>query len=92
MLLYTVYAIYNSLRDKIYVGFTHNLEQRLLRHNNQLPNKSSSFTAKQNGRWELVYTENFDTKREAQIREKALKSFRGREFVRKIVAEKYFRP
>ncbi|WP_084328472.1 GIY-YIG nuclease family protein [Indibacter alkaliphilus] len=31
--MFTVYALYSPAFDKIYVGFTSNLEQRLLSHN-----------------------------------------------------------
>ncbi len=31
--MYTVYALYSAAHQKIYVGYTSNLEQRLLSHN-----------------------------------------------------------
>lgn len=37
----------------------------------------------------IAYTEEFPTKAEALIREKQLKSSNGRQFIRKIIAEKF---
>ncbi|MEK7622106.1 MAG: GIY-YIG nuclease family protein [Patescibacteria group bacterium] len=82
---YTVYVIKNDERGKIYIGHTGDLSSRLKRHNGQLPSKSSSFTSKNSGEWRLIYKENFATRPEATRREKELKSFRGREFLKNIL-------
>ncbi len=80
--MYYSYVIYNKERDKIYTGHTNNLEERMLRHNKILKNKKSSFTSKQSGNWNLVHKEEFETKEEAMKREKELKSYQGRKFIR----------
>ncbi|HEY5823049.1 MAG TPA: GIY-YIG nuclease family protein [Cyclobacteriaceae bacterium] len=54
------------------------MDQRLLSHN-QLSKKG--FTVKYRP-WVLFYTESYETKTEAIRREKQLKSFKGREFLR----------
>jgi predicted GIY-YIG superfamily endonuclease len=60
------------------------LEERLKRHNGFLPTKIKSFTFKnrQHGLWEVFYQEEFLTRQEAMAREKELKSFQGRLFLR----------
>ena len=78
---YTVYVITNE-NNKIYIGQTNDLEKRLLRHNDILPNKNSSYTHRMNGKWELVYQEEFRTRTEAIQREKQLKSYKGRLFIK----------
>ncbi|MEK7598785.1 MAG: GIY-YIG nuclease family protein [Patescibacteria group bacterium] len=78
--VFSVYAIYNN--GKIYIGHTADLGSRLQRHNGILKNKKKSYTSKNKGVWELIYKEEFKTRQEAIKREKELKSFRGREFVR----------
>jgi putative endonuclease len=83
---YVVYVLVSE-RKKIYIGYTAYLEKRLHRHNNQLPNKKSSFSHKNGSQWKVVYTESFDTRSEAMKREKELKSFRGRESVRAKIEE-----
>jgi len=57
-----VYAIYNKLRNKIYIGHTSDLDNRLKRHNGLLKSKSKSYTYKNKGEWELVYKETFNTR------------------------------
>ncbi len=84
--MFYVYAIYNQIRDKIYIGHTVNLEERIDRHNKKLPSKVKSFTSKNNGMWKLIHKESFLTRGEAMIREKQLKSSRGRNFIRNLIS------
>ena len=79
--MFTVYVLYSEKYDKIYIGYTSNLEQRLLSHN-KLSQKG--YTVKYRP-WKIVYTEKFITKKEALQREKELKSSRGRNFIRKEI-------
>ncbi len=80
-----VYAIYNKEKNKIYIGHTINLENRLKRHNGLLKNKNKSFTSKNSGVWEIIYNENLNARKEAILREKQLKSAKGREFVKSLI-------
>jgi len=82
--MFYTYAIKNQ-NNKIYIGQTIDLEVRLQRHNGLLKNKNTSFTSKNGGNWELIYKEEFETRSEAMKREKELKSFRGREFIRSLI-------
>jgi putative endonuclease len=59
--MFTVYALYSPAFDKIYVGFTSNLEQRLLSHN-VLGKKGWTIKYRP---WTLLHTETFKTKSEA---------------------------
>lgn len=77
-----VYAIYNKTADKIYIGETSDIERRLREHSEK---RGRHFTAKLGGEWELIYKEEVENKQEALKREKQLKSFRGREFVRQHI-------
>ncbi len=81
--MFTVYAIHNSDADKIYIGQTQNLEERLQMRNLHLIPKA--YTARYPGFWTLVYFEVHDSREKALERERQLKSFRGREFVRKHI-------
>jgi len=80
--MFYVYVIYNSSSRKIYIGQTNNLEKRLLEHNSKLGNH---FTAKLDGEWILIYKEDLNSRSEAIKREKQLKSFKGREFIRGLI-------
>ena len=79
--MFTVYVLYSEKYDKIYIGYTSNIEQRLLSHN-KLSQKG--YTVKYRP-WKIVYTEKFTTRKEALQREKELKSSRGRNFIRKEI-------
>ncbi|HUV71808.1 MAG TPA: GIY-YIG nuclease family protein [Clostridia bacterium] len=81
---YCVYAIKSKTTGRIYIGQTSKLEQRIQRHNQILPTKRTSFTFKNQGPWVLIYKEEFANRVEAIRREKELKSFRGREFIKKL--------
>ena len=82
--MFYVYAIYNKERNKIYIGQTADLERRLKRHNGELKSKLSSFTSKNAGNWELIYSEEIDTRENAMKREKQLKTFKGRLFIKSL--------
>jgi putative endonuclease len=78
---YTVYVLYSPSTDKIYVGFTSNIEERLLSHNH-LGTKGWSIKFRP---WILVHQEQFASKAEAMKREKQLKSAKGRTHLREII-------
>ena len=77
-----VYAVYNQESKKIYIGQTNNIERRLLEHNQK---KGNHFTARVSGEWKLLYKEELNAREEAIKREKRLKSFRGREFLKNLI-------
>ena len=78
--MYSVYAIFNPKHKKIYIGQTKDLKNRLKLH--QERTFKNSYTSRFNGKWILVYEESFKTRQEAIIKEKQLKSYRGREFIK----------
>lgn len=82
--MYTTYVICNQT-GKIYIGQTENLVLRLKRHNQELPSKSSSYTHKNKGPWKVIHTENFLTRADAVTREKELKNFQGRQYIKNLL-------
>ena len=79
--MFTVYVLYSEKYNKIYIGYTSNIEQRLLSHNEL---ETKGFTLRYRP-WELIYSEVFSKKSEAMKREKQLKTARGRAFVWSLV-------
>ena len=75
--MFTVYVLYSKSYDKIYIGFTSNLEQRLLSHN-ELGKKGWTIKFRP---WQLIHTEVFQFKPDAMKREKQLKTATGRNFI-----------
>lgn len=83
--MHWVYAIYNRKHQKLYIGETDDLEERLRAHNDH--RFRTSYTARFDGSWELVYNEQATNRQEARKRERQLKSFRGREFIKSHIPE-----
>lgn len=80
--MYYVYII-QSLKDrKFYTGITNNLERRISEHNR---GKESTLSTKNRGPFKLVYKELVSDKKSARLREKFLKSGKGREFRDKVL-------
>ena len=67
---YFVYILQSEKDHSYYKGFTENISKRLFEHNNGF----SRYTSKKMP-WKLVYLQEFETKREALIREKQIKRF-----------------
>ena len=80
--MFTVYVLYSEKFNKIYVGYTSNMEQRLLSHNIL---ETKGYTLKYRP-WKVIYTEAFSEKPEAMKREKQLKTGKGREFIWDLVS------
>jgi putative endonuclease len=78
--MYHVYVLYATHIDRIYIGQTNDLEQRLSKHNNGLVKSTKPYRP-----WKLVYTESYSTRSEAMKREKELKSHKGRDFISKHI-------
>ena len=85
--MFKVYVIQNSDSGRIYIGHTDNLTKRLEYHNGVKKNKEKSYTSKNigKGKWNVVYSEDFETRKDVMRREKELKSSRGRSFVKSII-------
>jgi len=76
--MFTVYILYSEKHDKIYIGYTSNLEERFKYHN-ELGTKGWTIKYRP---WKVIYTERFNTKKEAMKREKKLKGGQGRKWIR----------
>ena len=76
---FTVYILFSKNHQKHYTGFTTDLEQRLLSHNELGKDWTSKFRP-----WKLIYTKQFDNKQEALLHEKWLKTGIGRDFIKTL--------
>jgi len=79
--MYYAYALFSKSHNKIYVGFSSDLNGRLSAHNHP---KNKGWTSRYQP-WELIYHEEFCTKEGAMAREKQLKSAKGRLFIRSLI-------
>ena len=79
--MFKVYIIQSQKNRRYYIGYTSNLEQRL-RYHNSGKNKSTKLGAP----WKLVLEEMFGTRKEAWLREHQIKSYKGGEAFKKLIA------
>lgn len=83
IVMYKVYVLYNSKHNKIYIGQTKDLEERIQMHERvEFPR---GYTSRFDGSWRVIYTEDCENRELALKREKQLKSFKGRESVKKYI-------
>jgi putative endonuclease len=83
--MFTVYAFYSQKHNQIYIGYTSDLANRFLSHD-QLATKGHTIKYRP---WVIAYTEEFETKSIAMKREKQLKSANGRKFIWTIIHQKF---
>jgi putative endonuclease len=79
---YFVYLLLSSKDKKTYLGSTDNIERRLIEHNN-----GKNISTKYRRPLALIYNEEFNNLKDARIREKFLKTRKGRKEL-KIIFEK----
>ena len=77
-----VYILFNKTRNRYYIGCTSDLEQRLVKHNQN----HKGFTGKV-ADWEVVYFEIFANKAEAMVREKQIKNWKSRVAIEKLIGD-----
>ncbi len=71
--MYTVYILLSEKDNKRYIGFTDNLERRILEHN------SGKVKSTKNRRpLKIIYTEVYEFKTDAMKREKEIKDKKGK--------------
>ena len=75
--MFTVYVLYSPKFNRIYIGYTSNLEQRFISHN-KLSKKGYTIRYRP---WVIAFTEIYQDKEEAMRREKFFKTGKGREIV-----------
>lgn len=74
--MYYTYILENP-KGKIYIGYTGNINHRLMQHNTG----GITFT-RNKGPWTMVYTKEFDLKADAEKYEKYLKSLKNSKYIK----------
>jgi putative endonuclease len=75
--MFFVYVLKSKIDGRLYKGMTDNLERRIKEHNFGKVKSTKGYAP-----WDLVYSEVFDSRIEARLREVFLKSGIGREFLK----------
>ena len=80
---YYLYILKSKNTNKLYIGQTKNLNDRLQRHK-----QNRSLATKFRGSWELIYKEKYSTRSEAIKREKYLKSLKNKKYIEEKIINK----
>ena len=79
--MYAIYILKNNKSKRFYTGCTNNLTRRIDEHNRG----QTKFT-RQKGVWNLIYKEEYKTSKEAKLRERQIKSYKGGNAFKKLIA------
>ena len=79
--MFIVYVLHSQSTGRFYIGQTSDLERRLQEHQ-----AGDARYTRGRGPWILVHTETYPTRSEAMKREKFLKSGKGRESLKDLLA------
>jgi putative endonuclease len=83
--MFTVYVLYSSLFKKIYIGYTSDINNRFLSHN-ELATKGHTIKYRP---WVIAHTEEFVAKSDAIKRENQFKTANGREYAWDVIHRKF---
>lgn len=82
--MHYLYILYSKSSQKFYIGETHNIDERILKHQNH--SYSNSFTKIAND-WEIALTFICSNKEEALYLENFIKRMKSKVFNNKIIVE-----
>ena len=78
--MFYVYILYSVSRDRHYVGYTSNVDERVIEHNAGATNYTRSGKP-----WILVYKEQYELKSEAMKREREIKMKKSRKYIEYLI-------
>lgn len=81
--MFYVYILYSEIRDRFYIGYTSDLEERVREHN-----RGATKYIRTGKPWNLVYSEEFTVKTDAIKRENEIKSKKSRKYIEFLIANK----
>ena len=80
--MYQVYILKSEIKEKYYIGHSHDITLRLERHNHGHVRSTKAYCP-----WKIIYSESFESKQEAYKRELQIKSYKGGEAFKKLIKE-----
>lgn len=80
-----VYILESRLNNNLYVGVSRDLKKRLKEHNDGLNQSTKSFRP-----WKIIHYEAYLNKRDADRREKYLKTSQGSRLLRRMLKEYFY--
>ncbi|MDH3892359.1 MAG: GIY-YIG nuclease family protein [candidate division Zixibacteria bacterium] len=77
---YYLYILQSEAIDRLYIGVTGDLKNRIKRHN-----QGRSLSTKSARPWKVVHTEEFNTRSEAMMRESQLKKWKNKDRLKQLI-------
>ena len=84
--MFTVYVLKNNITGRHYIGSTNDFVRRISEHN-----RGHTRSTRQKGSWEVKYIEECKSLLEARRREKLIKSYKGGNGFKKLIAGVVYR-
>ena len=82
-MLYYTYILRSKIKERYYIGHTSNIGKRLQCHNEGRNRSTKAYKP-----WELVYSEEYNTRSEAMKRECYLKKMKCKKYINEILSSK----
>lgn len=79
--MFTVYVLKNNISGRHYIGITSDIVRRLAEHN-----RGQTRSTRQKGVWAVIYKEEYGEALEAKRRERQIKSYKGGNGFKKLIA------
>lgn len=80
--MFFTYILYSRMLDQFYIGHTEDLDDQLNRHNN-----SGTTSTKKTNDWVIVYTKQFDSRKEANHWEMTIKRKKSRKYIEWLISQ-----
>ena len=78
---YFIYILYSSSKDRYYIGYSQNPEERLLEHN-----AGATPSTRPGKTWKIVFKEECVDKTTAIKRENSIKKMKSRKYIEKLIS------
>jgi len=85
MKFWYVYILQSFKNNQFYIGYTENLKRRFQEHN-----RGINFSTKPYKPWKLIHYEAYRDKKDAQRREKYLKTNQGSRLLKRMLKEYFY--
>ena len=80
--MFVIYILHSLRYNRYYIGHTKNIKSRLAEHNRGKVSSTKAYAP-----WEVIYTENFETKSDAFQREMQIKSYKSGNSFNKLIGK-----
>ena len=84
--MFYTYILQNTGSKRYYIGATNNILRRIEEHN-----RGQTKSTRQKNKWILIYSEQYITSIEAKKRERMIKSYKGGNAFKKLIAGVVYR-